>query len=529
MPRIQKTVLARTGRVFGSENVGIPWKSYSEHFQSHASFFSKLRYRFFAVFKFLDHPEALLPDYRNTSDYLFLPDSYSAKNHLQVATVSGGIALMALVAATIWGINWLWGITYLSIVSGAIALFYFSFMTFKLYVVLKSARAPFITFDKDVVAATSDTELPVYTVLIPLYREEKVIEQIKRAMTALDYPADKLDIIITLEEYDQPTIDAIDAAHFPSHFRTLILPNVAPKTKPKALNVALLEARGEFVVIYDAEIIPDQDQLKKAVHTFRARPDLDCLQVRLDHYNSEQNILTGLFNAEFSFYYDLFLPGLQQLGFPIPLSGHSTHFRTQFLENVGGWDPYNVTEDCDLGMRLYRCGYKTGIIDSVSREEATSSVSSWIRQRTRWMKGFIQTSVVHLRHPFHFKGELGSWKNFLVFLFIVPGTVAINILNFFSWILFSVWFVTHATIIQSLFAAPILYISVFSFVVGNFMFTYLNLLSEYRRHNFALVKYSVLSPCYWVLLAYATLRAGVHMITQPHQWEKTTHGLHLKT
>jgi len=400
-------------------------------------------------------------------------------------------------------------------------------MIFKLIVVFQSLKKPLISFTKEEISAIKDEDLPIYTLLIPLCKEAEVIPQIIKAMTAIDYPHDKLDVIITLEEYDHETIEAIKRQSPPQYFKTLILPDIAPKTKPKALNVAFPQTKGEFVVIYDAEIIPDPDQLKKAYLAFRKYPDIGCLQTRLDHYNAGQNIITKLFSAEFSFYYDLFLPGLQKMGYPIPLSGHSTHFRRSVLEKIGAWDPYNVTEDCDVGIRLHRMGFKTDIIDSTSKEEATSTLGAWIRQRSRWMKGFIQTSIVHLRHPLRFKNEIGGWPNFIAFLFTVPGTVVVSILNLFYWVFLIGWFTVHPVFIQKFFPMPILYISVISFVVGNSIFTYLNLIGAYKRERHALVKYSLLSPFYWLLLAFATIKASIEIFVRSHHWEKTKHGAHL--
>jgi len=221
------------------------------------------------------------------------------------------------------------------------------------------------------------------------------------------------------------------------------------------------------------------------------------------------------------------LPGLERLGFPIPLAGHSVYFRKQALDAIGAWDPYNVTEDCDVGFRLQRAGYRAGIMNSVSQEEATSSLGNWIRQRTRWMKGFIQTSIVHLRYPLRLKEELGGWRSFAGFLITVPGTVFLNVCNFLFWALFVAWIGFRPAFIQALFPGPLLYLSVFTFVAGNILFTYFNLLGLYRRGRYSSVKYLFLSPVYWVLLAYATLRASVQILASPHQWEKTRHGDHL--
>ncbi|MFA6183970.1 MAG: glycosyltransferase family 2 protein [Parcubacteria group bacterium] len=482
------------------------------------------------ILKFLNYPhhsEAKDMDFSHRGDFCFLPEIHSTRNHIYAETVSFGMICAVVFFLAVFLISLFFKTSVLVVFSGSIALFYFVLMLFKLWIVCKALTNDLTDFTREEIELIKDDELPMYTILIPLYREEQVIRQIMKAMTAINYPVNKLDIIITLEEYDYPTINAIKKAGLPSHFKTLILPNVQPKTKPKALNVAFLKTKGEFLVIYDAEIIPEADQLKKAYLAFQKFPEIACFQTRLDHYNSHQNVITKLFNAEFSFYYDLFLPGLSQMGLPLSLSGHSTHFRKEAIGNIGAWDPYNVAEDCDLGIRLQRMGYKVGLLNSVSQEEATSDFKSWIMQRTRWMKGFIQTSIVHLRHPFRFKNEIGGWKNFIGFILTVPGTVLINILNLFYWTLLILWFITHSEIIKLFFPDTILYVSVVSFIIGNLIFTYLNLIGAYQRKRYELVKYSLLSPLYWVLLAIAGVRAFIQIIIKPHHWEKTTHGKHL--
>ena len=200
-----------------------------------------------------------------------------------------------------------------------------------------------------------DAVLPVYTVLVPLYREPGSVPQLVAALTRLDYPADRLDIKLVLEADDEDTFAAIQNLDLPVQFEVLRVPALAPRTKPKACNYALASARGAHVVIYDAEDIPDTDQLRKAAAAFRlAGPQLACLQARLNYYNPRENWLTRQFTLEYSMWFDWLLPGLQALGLPIPLGGTSNHFRTCILRQLGGWDAYNVTEDADLGLRLAR-------------------------------------------------------------------------------------------------------------------------------------------------------------------------------
>ena len=492
--------------------------------------YSAFRRIFLYYFRFLDWPHASelnSHNFENLSDYLFLPEIFSVKKHILPENKSFFIFLVMVFGLTVLYLSAFFNISIFVIISALITLFYFLLLVFKLVVIKNALSFPLIDFSAEEINAIRNEDLPVYTILIPLLNEAEVIPQIMKAMTAIDYPHDKLDILITLEEYDQETAEAIRKASPLAHFKTVILPNIIPKTKPKALNVAIKESRGEFVVIYDAEIVPETDQLKKAYLAFKNNPEISSLQTRLDHYNLNQNLLTKLFNAEFAFYYDLFLPGLNKFNFPVPLSGHSVHFRKDALIKSGAWDPYNVTEDCDVGIRMHRFGFKTSMINSLSYEEATSTFDGWLKQRTRWMKGFIQTSIVHMRHPLRLKEELGGWMNLFAFSMTVPGTVVLGLLNIVSLTMLLLWLIFRPDFIQSIFPAPVLYISVASFIIGSFIFTYMNLLGIYRRNRYHLVKYILLSPIYWVLLSIATLRAVIQIVNSPYSWEKTKHGNHL--
>jgi cellulose synthase/poly-beta-1,6-N-acetylglucosamine synthase-like glycosyltransferase len=285
-------------------------------------------------------------------------------------------------------------------------------------------------------------------------------------------------------------------------------------------------ARGTFVVIFDAEDVPDPDQLKRAVLAFdEARDDIACLQAPLNFYNSRQNVLTRLFTAEYSLWFDLLLVGLQRLGGPLPLGGTSNHFRATVLQQLGGWDPWNVTEDCDLGIRLYKAGYRTAMLDSTTYEEANSWTRNWIRQRSRWTKGYMQTLLVHLR---------GGWRrgdpHLLTFLLVVGGKVFVNFANPVMWALTITYAVARPWVgpaIESVYPGPVFYAAVTSLVAGNFMFFYVFLLGAARRENWDLVKYALLAPVYWLLMSVAACYALGQLIRRPHYWEKTVHGLHL--
>src|SRR5205085_528524 len=258
-------------------------------------------------------------------------------------------------------------------------------------------------------------------------------------MSALSYPTEKLQILLLTEEDDAETRAAIRALCLPPHFKIVIVPEGLPRTKPRACNYGLMKATGQYIVIYDAEDIPEPLQLKKAVLTFANHgPDVACVQAKLNFYNPYQNLLTRLFTAEYSLWFDLILPGLQRLGFSIPLGGTSNHFQAQTLRALGGWDAFNVTEDCDLGLRLARYNLQTVVLNSVTYEEANSRLKNWIRQRSRWIKGYMQTYLVNMRQPFRYLHS-GRMGDFLSLQLVVGGKTLVLFLNPLLLLLFGIY------------------------------------------------------------------------------------------
>jgi glycosyltransferase involved in cell wall biosynthesis len=255
---------------------------------------------------------------------------------------------------------------------------------------------------------TSERLLPVYTVLVPVFREASVLPGLVQSLRALDYPAAKLEIFIVLEAIDVETQAAVARMALPGNFRSLVVPEGGPQTKPKALNYALQFARGDFVVVYDAEDRPQPGQLRRAWDVFsQSPPSLACLQAQLNIYNPRQSWFTRQFAIEYSVLFDAILPALESLRLPVPLGGTSNHFPRALLVEIGGWDPYNVTEDADLGVRIARLGYQTGVLASTTWEEAPPVFRVWLTQRTRWLKGWMQTYLVHTRDVRRLNRELG--------------------------------------------------------------------------------------------------------------------------
>lgn len=419
--------------------------------------------------------------------------------------------------------------TILTIV-GLLSAIYFIDVVFNIGVVLKSLHfPPEIQIEDSEINKLKDKDLPVYTILVPLYRELNVLPSFLESVEKINWPKNKLDVILLLEEDDQVTVQGVEKMKLPSYVRALVTPDSQPKTKPKACNYGLAHAKGEYLVIYDAEDKPDPDQLKKAYLGFKNTGEkIVCLQAKLNYFNPHQNLLTRFFTAEYSLWFDVMLPGLQSINTVIPLGGTSNHFRTETLKELKGWDPFNVTEDCDLGVRIFKRGWSTAIIDSVTLEEANSDWGNWVRQRSRWLKGYMQTYLVHMRNPISFIRNNG-WHAF-VFQLIVGARISFMLINPFLWLTTISYFALFAYVgpaIEQIFPSVIFYIAVFSLLVGNFSYIYNYMIGAMRREHYPLVKYVYLIPLYWLVASYAAAIAAYQLIVKPHYWEKTIHGLHI--
>ncbi len=414
----------------------------------------------------------------------------------------------------------------------AFTIIYFFDLVFSMVLVFQSFKAgQEITISESEKNTAPIGGWPLYTVFCPLYHEWQVAPQFVRAMQALDYPKDKLEIFLLLEEDDEETVNKIGELQLPENIKAIVVPHSLPKTKPKALNYGLRFARGEFTVVYDAEDVPDSDQLKKAVTAFAKSSDNTiCVQAKLNFYNPRQNLLTKIFTAEYSLWFDLILPGLQALFAPIPLGGTSNHFRTSAIKQIGGWDGYNVTEDCDLGIRISKKGYQTRIMDSTTWEEANSQFGNWYRQRSRWVKGYMQTYLVHMRQWKEFISS-GRRRNLFFFQLTVGGKVISMFVNPFMWLFTIAYFSFRpqvGPIIESFFPSPLLYMGVFSFVFGNFFYLYNYMIGLAKREFDGLIKYVFFVPLYWLGMSLAAWKALYELVIKPHYWAKTKHGLHLQ-
>ena len=447
--------------------------------------------------------------------------------------LSRGQASLGLFMVVAFGVALLrhWHSTILLTIA-LITFLYFADMFFNLYVIIKG----FLEEQKLKKQFKKDSEIilfrkwPKYTIFCPLYKEWEVLSQFVASIQALDYPKDRLQVLLLLEEEDTETIEKVKSFNLPYYFETIVVPHSLPKTKPKACNYGLQFAKGTYSVIYDAEDIPEVDQLKKSIFLFENAPsNTACVQAKLNFYNPEQNTLTKLFTSEYSLWFDLILTGLHAIEGPIPLGGTSNHFKTNILRKVDGWDSFNVTEDCDLGIRLSKYGYQTSILNSTTYEEANSDPKSWLGQRSRWIKGYIQTYFVHMRNPGEFFKK-GKKTDAIIFQLVVGGKILSLFINPIMWticILYFTFRMSIGTFIESFFPLPILYMSVISVVAGNFLYLYYYMIGCAKRGYYQLIPLGFLVPIYWMMMSVAAWMAIYGFIKNPHYWAKTKHGLHL--
>ncbi len=432
-----------------------------------------------------------------------------------------GIVLALTLAALL-----AWPIETLIVINSLLAAFFlFSFGLRALLTWVGAHRSIDIKVTPPMVAELDDRKLPVYTVLVPMYKEPDTLPILSSALRRMDYPLSKLDVKLVMEEGDEETIRAAKALGLEAIFEIIRVPASQPKTKPKACNYALNFARGEYVTIYDAEDKPEPDQLKKVVAAFKRSPDnVACIQARLNYFNAGENWLTRMFTLEYSLWFDYYLPALEALRIPIPLGGTSNHFRMQVLREANAWDPFNVTEDADLGVRLTQRGYRVGVVNSTTFEEANNHIPNWIRQRSRWVKGYMQTYLVHMRKPLELYRSLGH-VGFWGFQFFIGGNVVTILAMPFTYTMFGIWLATQSSVFDAIFPPAVLYVSLFNLLIGNGMFIYLNMLGAFKRHYFRLIPYALTAPVYWVLMSIAGYKALWQLIHNPFYWEKTTHGL----
>jgi cellulose synthase/poly-beta-1,6-N-acetylglucosamine synthase-like glycosyltransferase len=475
-------------------------------------------------------PESMtqLPDAVETEP---LPAHMSAQRLLTRRQI--GVAASAIVAvAAVVAVRMTLGVgpstlQAAQVLFSALTLVYVGVIGFKALLMVGASKSLVMQFSDEDEWVIPDWDLPVYTVLVPLYREGAVLPDLVRRLGSIDYPPSRLQILLLIEEDDSETRLALASTPVGEQFEVVLIPPSLPRTKPKALNVGLTMARGEVCVIYDAEDRPDPDQLHKAVAALRRFPDwVVCVQAELQYWNPWTNWLTRCFAAEYAVNFSLVLRGLDHYRLPIPLGGTSNHFRTDALRQLGGWDPFNVTEDADLGIRIARRGWGVRMLDSVTEEEANSQLYNWLRQRSRWIKGFFQTWLVHMRSPIQLWRDLGT-RQFLSFQLTVGFFTFTTLINPIFWVLTGIYLATGPTRIQILFPPVALYAGLICLAFGNLLMVYYLMVGCMERGLYRGVRAMLVVPVYWALMSAAAYKAVWQLLrpSRRHFWELTNHGL----
>ncbi|MFV0293600.1 MAG: glycosyltransferase family 2 protein [Paracoccus sp. (in: a-proteobacteria)] len=372
------------------------------------------------------------------------------------------------------------------------------------------------------------TSLPVMSVIVPLFHESDVAGKLVGRLSRLDYPRELTDILLVTEATDQITQDALKDVRLPHWIRVVTVPPGPVQTKPRALNYALNFCCGDIVGIWDAEDRPDPDQLHKIARGFAfAKPDVACLQGQLDYFNPRTNWLARCFTIEYASWFRANLPGIAQLGLIVPLGGTTLFFRRDVLEKMGGWDAWNVTEDADLGVRLARRGWRTELVDTTTDEEANCRTIPWIKQRSRWLKGYAMTWGVHMRDPIFLWRELGA-RRFVAFQVQFLGTMSQYLL---APVLWSFWLLTLGfphilrqplSSIWNGNAVPILFTLFVASELLSMVISLWAVRDEKHRH---LRKWVPLMHLYFPLGCLAGWKAIYEVITNPFYWDKTVHGV----
>jgi len=485
--------------------------------------------------------------------------------------------LLLWAAGAVWAVFGL--LVFLQTIATAAITFYVVFLGLKVSLWWASVKAKIPRYR---IPQPNDPGLPKYTILVPLYREANVLQPLVKALSSLHYPPSKIEVLLLLEPDDRETLAALEHAALPGNFRVLVAPDAGPRTKPKACNYGYEHATGDILVIFDAEDRPDPDQLLRAVGAFRAitrhDPRVGCLQAQLAFWNPRGSWISSFYWAEYVVHFQTVLAGLARLDLIPPLGGTSNHFRMEALDAVtrangawqfedagggrsirGPWDPYNVTEDADLAFRLALAGYNIGMLDSKTYEEAPDTARKARNQRGRWLQGYMQTGLVHTRHPLRSMRRAGPMR-YLAFIVFILGTPVSLLLNPIVWGVTILYVASRlanvpvgAVFIEKLFPAPVYYAGMLVAVVGNLVLFFQNLITPLRRQQetqtrsqepgrhslsdylglqeYGLTMRLLLTPLWWAFTSISAYRALRKLLipSQRSHWDKTPHGHALET
>lgn len=455
----------------------------------------------------------------------------------EVRFSKGQILFFVICIALLLLIGWSVQFSLLTLLQGFVALaafFFFAVFLFSLRVVVAGmSEGGLINIGKAEMQRVLKTALPNITVIVALYKEDKkIVLQLVKALMAMKYPANLFQVVIVIEEEDLVTKGAFHVVTLPSTWRVVVRPKGGVMTKPGALNYVLdhgyIGDDSHLTVVFDAEDIPDPYQFLKAVVAFRkarrVNPNVVCVQARLSFgQNYSTNWLTQMLHLDYLLHFGLMLPGVSRLGLICPLGGTSNYLLTEVLRTLK-YDSRNVTEDLDLAVRMRRLGYGTAVFESVTSEEAVTTPHKFVKQRSRWIKGAMQTYFRHMRNPIQLFRDLG-WNCFWGFQFGIGAPLVLCIINPGFWLMTLVYAITHMAQIRELYQPLVFYVASFCFVAGNFSYIYFILIGAFRAKQYDSVPFALLGPVYWVLLSIAGYKAAWEFLQagKTSSWEKTTH------
>lgn len=439
-------------------------------------------------------------------------DSCRSLDRVGLTLLAAGIALFLVTLAALrpdLAFGLLLGLTALTVISLTLL---------KLATAAAALHAP-----QETAPPLDRADLPTISLLVALYGEAEIAPRLIRRLSALDYPRDRVDVVVLLEASDTPTRTAIAAVDLPHWMRVIAVPDGRIRTKPRALNFGLDFTRGSIIGIYDAEDAPAPDQLLKVAATFaNAPPRLGCLQGVLDFYNPATNWIARCFTMEYAAWFRLFLPGLVRLGLPVPLGGTTLFLRRDAVLEVGAWDAHNVTEDADLGLRLARRGWQTGMLPSVTMEEANCRPLPWIKQRSRWTKGYLMTWLVHMRAPAALLRDLGP-RRFMAVQALILGSLMQGIATPVLWSLWLVAFGLPHPVLHLMDRETLLSLTPLLLSLNLLDFALAAIAMRRAGHRVPWLWLPLLKP-YALLTSFAAAKALVEAVTCPFHWDKTKHG-----
>jgi cellulose synthase/poly-beta-1,6-N-acetylglucosamine synthase-like glycosyltransferase len=428
------------------------------------------------------------------------------------------VAMLAFATAALI----IYRLSFVTILMACVATFYTTIVLLKVYLASKSVallrfRPSYRPFPDP---------MPKITVLAPLYDEAPVVRRLIQRLDLLEWPREKLEVLLLIREDDYATRAALRGLCLPASFKIFDIAAKDYGTKPAALNAALRNVHSDYFVIYDAESCPEPDQLKKLHAALRAAGSGTVAAAGVPVVSNWQGrrstFMSRMLAAEYTAHYQLHNPALMALGWPTPLPGNSVMFRLNAIKAIGLYDRFNKTEDADIGVRINRHGGQCVYVDTQSYEQAPTSYMAWMRQRRRWIDGFMQTYLVHMRHPVRLYRDLGAIR-FLVFQVIVGGGPFLLLLNPFFLLMTAAYAVTGANVIRQIQPPITYYQSMLCFVVGNSFFLFLLMLGSMRKQMWSAVPWILFSPLYWIAMSHAAVAAVYDLIFQPRTWHKTEH------